>query len=270
MFCTHCGAENPDASQFCSRCGTNLHASSAPSAGTSAPASTAGLYSSAPTETSGKAIASLICGILFFFLPAAVAAIILGHLSLAEIRRSAGRLAGEGTAIAGLVLGYIGVAFIPFILIIAAIAIPNLLRARMAANEASAVGSLRTIVTANVTYSSTYANGFAPDLSTLAGAEGESADCHRAQLIDKRLGSGLKSGYQFEYAPRYPSSGESSKVSPEAAAKGCTTPGTSGFTVTAQPLTRGTTGQRSFFIDETGVIRFDPNGTATVDSDPIP
>ena len=52
---------------------------------------------------------------------------------------------GDGMAIAGLVLGYIGFAAIPFILIIAAIAIPNLLRARMAANEASAVGSLRTI-----------------------------------------------------------------------------------------------------------------------------
>ena len=60
---------------------------------------------------------------------------------------------GDGMAIAGLVLGYIGFAAIPFILIIAAIAIPNLLRARMAANEASAVGSLRTINVAALSYS---------------------------------------------------------------------------------------------------------------------
>src|SRR5437879_12596996 len=90
------------------------------------------------------AIASLICCILFFFLPSAIVAIIMGHLSLSDIRRSAGRLGGRGMAIAGLVLGYTGLAIIP-VLIIAAIAIPNLLRARMAANEASAVGSLRTI-----------------------------------------------------------------------------------------------------------------------------
>ncbi|MGC1167958.1 MAG: DUF4190 domain-containing protein, partial [Candidatus Acidiferrales bacterium] len=72
--------------------------------------------------TSGKAIASLICGIFTLFLPASIAAIILGHLSLSEIRKSAGRLGGRGVASAGLVLGYAGIALIPFILIIAAIA----------------------------------------------------------------------------------------------------------------------------------------------------
>ena len=94
-----------------------------------------------PTETSGKAIGSLICGLLFFFFPVAIVAIILGHISLSEIRRAGGRLTGRGLAIGGLVLGYAGVSFIP-VLIIAAIAIPNLLRAKMAANEASAIGSL--------------------------------------------------------------------------------------------------------------------------------
>lgn len=92
----------------------------------------------APVEshTSGKAIASLICGIFFFILPAAIVAVILGHLSCSEIGKSLGRIRGRGLALAGLILGYFGVAFIPFILIIAAIAIPNLLRARIAANEA--------------------------------------------------------------------------------------------------------------------------------------
>ena len=59
-------------------------------------------------ENSGKATASMVCGILFFFWPAALAAIILGHLALSEIKHSAGRLAGRGKAIAGLVLGYAG------------------------------------------------------------------------------------------------------------------------------------------------------------------
>ena len=78
----------------------------------------------AGVPTSGKAIASLICGIFTLFFPASIAAIILGHLSLSAIRKSAGRLGGRGVAIAGLVLGYAGITLIPLILIIAAIAIP--------------------------------------------------------------------------------------------------------------------------------------------------
>ena len=103
--------------------------------------------------TSGKAIGSLISGIFFLFLPASIVAVILGHLSLSEIRKSAGRIKGQGIATAGLVLGYIGIGAVPFIiLIVAAIAIPNLLRAKMAANESVAVGSLRTYNTAIVIY----------------------------------------------------------------------------------------------------------------------
>src|SRR2546425_3047508 len=90
---------------------------------------------------------------------------------------------------------------VAIILIIAAIAIPNLLRSRMAANEASAVGSLRTIVTSNVTYSSTYGNSFAPTLPTLGGAPGALATCNGAQLIDNVLAAApsQKSGYTFTY-----------------------------------------------------------------------
>ena len=80
-----------------------------------------------PTPTSGKAIASLVCGVFFFILPASIAAVVLGHLSLSEIKKSAGRVQGQGLAIAGLVLGYMGLAGIPFA-IIAASAIPNWLR----------------------------------------------------------------------------------------------------------------------------------------------
>jgi Domain of unknown function (DUF4190) len=67
-----------------------------------------------------------------FPLPCSIVAVILGHLSLSDIRRSAGRLAGRGVAIAGLVFGYVGLWFVP-ILLIAAIAIPNVLRAKIAA-----------------------------------------------------------------------------------------------------------------------------------------
>src|SRR4051812_14993355 len=83
---------------------------------------------------------------------------------------------------------------VAIILIIAAIAIPNLLRSRIAANEASAVGSIRTINTSEVTYASTYPNqGFAT-LANLGGAGGSSTG---AGLIDSVLASGTKSGYVF-------------------------------------------------------------------------
>src|ERR1700730_112441 len=145
--CPYCAEAIQEDSQFCQFCGTNLASS------TAAPVSS---IAAAPgdSHTSGKAIASLICGIFFFILPAAIVAIILGHLSYSEIGKSLGRIRGRGLALAGLILGYFGVAFIPFILIIAAIAIPNLLRAKIAANEASAVGSLRNYQAAMGEYAS--------------------------------------------------------------------------------------------------------------------
>src|SRR5271156_6114872 len=85
---------------------------------------------------------------------------------------------------------------VAIILIIAAIAIPNLLRARIAANESSAVGSVRTIVTANVTYSSTWGTGFATSLVPLGGAAPcAGATAAAACLIDPVLAAGNKSGY---------------------------------------------------------------------------
>src|ERR1700722_5558192 len=87
------------------------------------------------------------------------------------------------------------------ILTIAAIAIPNLLRARMAANEASAVGSLRTINTACVAYSTSYGT-FPTALSNLGPiAANGTASSTSADLIDSVLSAGQKSGYNFAYAP---------------------------------------------------------------------
>jgi len=242
------------------RCGASLLAPAAPASGVSV-----SLQPPGQAQTSGKAIGSLICGILFFFFPTALTAVILGHLSLSDIRHSGGRLVGSGMAIAGLVLGYLGLSIVPM-LIIAAIAIPNLLRARMAANEASAVGSLREINTAAISYSTTYPNGFPPSLDSLGGSE--AATCDHAELINDALASGNKSGYIFTYTPVYEGR-VVPHVSPEAAKAGCSQAGGTGFTITADPITRGTSGQRSFYTDQTGIIRSDREGTATADSPPL-
>ncbi|MHB8755722.1 MAG: prepilin-type N-terminal cleavage/methylation domain-containing protein [Candidatus Acidiferrales bacterium] len=136
---------------------------------------------------------------------------------------------------------------VAIILIIAAIAIPNLLRSRMAANEASAVGSLRTITTAEVTYSTTYGIGYAP-LADLGGAVPCTALSTSACLIDNVLASGTKSGYTI--------------ATPVPAALGSATAPNVAFTATAVPVAVGQSGQRSFCTDESGVIRFDPTGAA--------
>jgi type II secretory pathway pseudopilin PulG len=264
MFCSQCGTSNADGSQFCSKCGATLGSPSAPETAPSAIPVSAQPFPADPVQTSGKGLASLVCGVFFLVFPASVAAIILGHLSLSEIRKSAGRLGGHGMAMAGLILGYLGVAMIPLILIIAAIAIPNLLRirqnsarTRLAANQAAAILYLREIVSADITYSAQFGNGFATSLEQLDGSGSGAGNCEHAPLIDHILASGTKNGYVFTY---------SAKPSSDPPAKGCAGPGASGFTVNADPITRNSTGMASYYVDETGVIRTEPSGSATADS----
>src|SRR5271168_4611976 len=197
--CPRCAASLQDSVAFSPSCGSSVapYAPPPPLSPPSNPlnhgASTA--YAVAPA-TSGKAIASLVCGILAYIIPffLAIPAIVFGHIALSDIKKSAGRLKGQGLAIAGLVLGYLGISVIPFILIVAAIAIPNLLRARMAANEASAVGSLRTIETAAISYDSEFENGFPSSLEVLGGAPGGERSCNHSNFIEGSLASGRRSG----------------------------------------------------------------------------
>ena len=151
---------------------------------------------------------------------------------------------------------------VAIILIIAAIAIPNLLRSRIAANEASAVGSLRTINTAEVTYASTYpATGFAVGLGILGGT-GSSSSSTAALLLDNVLGCSSaqastnpcsKSGYMFAVT---------------ATAGGAGTP-TSYYSSNANPITVDQTGKRYFFSDASGTIRYNTTATASATDSPL-
>ena len=142
---------------------------------------------------------------------------------------------------------------VAIILIIAAIAIPNLLRSKMAANEASAVASLRTYNTAIVAYQTTYATDPTTDFSQLGPATSGTPSASSADLVDNLLGitgSPVKSGYTFTYAPV------------------AGTPVTQ-YTILAVPQSTST-GQRKFFTDQSGVIRqTTDNSTPTVTSTPI-
>jgi prepilin-type N-terminal cleavage/methylation domain-containing protein len=145
---------------------------------------------------------------------------------------------------------------VAIILIIAAIAIPNLLRSKIAANEASAVATLRTMNTAAQTYSSTWGNGYPPTQASMGGAAGAAATCNAAQVIDAVLAvpGVAKSGFNITYSPQ----GAANPVT----APGCAAAGFQQFLIAAIPVTVGTTGQRSFCTNESGVIRADPTGAA--------
>jgi type IV pilus assembly protein PilA len=147
---------------------------------------------------------------------------------------------------------------VAIILIIAAIAIPNLLRSKMAANEASAVGSLRSINTAEVTYAAAYPDtGYSLLLLNLGGAgciAGTVATTANACLLDSVLATGNKSGYTFTAV---------------GSALG-TTAVNNVFTSKAVPQGIGTTGQRGFGSDQSGVIRYTLTGVApTAASSPL-
>jgi type II secretory pathway pseudopilin PulG len=215
--------------------------------------------------TSGKAVASLLCGFLFFAFPAAILAIILGHLSLSDIRKSGGKLTGHGIAVGGLVLGYLGLCLVPVALIVAAIAIPNLIHSRAAENQAAAVSSLRQIDSAAISYAATYHNGYPRDLDVLAGLG--TPNCDHAGLIDGALAGGFRNGYIFNYQST--ATGALTGESRRKAGGGCAFSGADSFTVTAEPVTRGVTGGRSFYMDQTGIIRSENGGTASGESAPL-
>lgn len=124
------------------------------------------------------------------------------------------------------------------ILIIAAIAIPNYMKSKMRANEASAVQSLRNIATAELVYSTTYGVDFSNGLTPLSG-NGINPDQNNAGLIDEVLASGMKGGYVFTYTPL--------TVDLQG--------NTATYSVTADPQSPGTTGQRHFYTDQSCVIR---------------
>jgi type IV pilus assembly protein PilA len=134
---------------------------------------------------------------------------------------------------------------VAIILIIAAIAIPNLLRARIAANESSAVASLRTLNTAQISYNSSYPTiGFATSLASLAGTSCTPPGSAGACIIDTQLASGTKSGYSF-------------------ALSGTSGTPNSTYTFTAAPLAPNQTGVRYFCSFADAVVRYNSAAIAT-------
>ena len=123
---------------------------------------------------------------------------------------------------------------VAIIALLAAIAIPNLLRARLNANESAAISALRTVASSSISFRSVNAN-YPANMAALSGAT--------PPYIDAVLGAGAKNGYNFAL----------------------TGGGANTFTATARPTTYQVTGVRGFFVDESGVLRWtDANAAPTV------
>jgi prepilin-type N-terminal cleavage/methylation domain-containing protein len=142
---------------------------------------------------------------------------------------------------------------VAIILVIAAIAIPNFLRSRVAANQSSAVASLHTLGIAEMTYSSTYGAGYSIDISFLAQpAAGTTSSSTAAGLIDSVLASGVKSGYTFTYSPGAIDA----------------TGRINAYSFSADPVS-SSTGTQYYYTDESGVIRQNSTTAAASTDSPV-
>jgi prepilin-type N-terminal cleavage/methylation domain-containing protein len=142
---------------------------------------------------------------------------------------------------------------VSIILVIAAIAIPNFLRSRVAANQASAVASLHTLGIAEMTYASTYGAGYSWVMGYLASPTGGAGPTSTAAgLIDSVLATGVKSGYNFAYSPGAID----------------TTGRVNAFSFSADPVS-SSTGTQYYYTDASGVIRQNSTSAAGTTDTPV-
>jgi len=136
---------------------------------------------------------------------------------------------------------------VAIIIVIAAIAIPSMLRSKIAANEASAIQSLRVLGTSEVTYAAIYGSGYSATLAALGPVpSGAVATASAAGLVDDLLAGGYKSGYEFTYTPTLLDS----------------TGRYNGYTILANPQVVGSTGNDYYYEDETHLIRMNTTAPA--------
>jgi hypothetical protein len=189
--CPNCNLTNWAHESACKRCGFNFAGSASPGTGPWQPNANYGGPQIA--LRSGLAVASMVLGIiaiptsLFLIgLLLAPVALVLGIVALVKASKKPMVYGGKGFAIAGVATG--AMALFLFVPLIAAIAIPNLLAARRAANEGSAISSLRTIHAAQQIYMSSGRGDFCGELPTLIASK----------LVDAKLSDGTQNGYRFE------------------------------------------------------------------------
>ncbi|HWS53072.1 MAG TPA: DUF4190 domain-containing protein [Pyrinomonadaceae bacterium] len=240
--CAHCGLINWADAEACKRCG-NPPAAAGQESGEGWAPPAYGAQDWGAKKRTGLAVASLVIGILSLltfslFLVGALTALVMGIVAAARAGKQPEVYGGRGLAVGGIVTSALSLLTVPLLGIILAIAIPNLLAARRAANEASAVHSMREILTAQDAYRSTVG----------AGSYGSLDELGAASLLEDPLARGVKNGYQFIMV---------------ATTETCA--------LSAVPKDYGATGTRSFYVrcEEGEIHMADKRGEAADDSDPV-
>jgi type II secretory pathway pseudopilin PulG len=204
VMCPGCGLVGWAEAGDCKRCGQPLPKfhRQAPRVAPPPPQDFGGGYNYAPApdyyfgepekKRTGHAVASLVIGVIGFFtlgilLIGSLVGMLLGIAALKKESSQPQVYGGKGIAVAGIIVNVVALLSIAPVGIVAAIAIPNLLASRRAANEASAIRTLRVITQAEDTYQSTAGAGKFGDINQLAAAG----------LVEKQLLSGPKHGYAF-------------------------------------------------------------------------
>ncbi len=216
----------------------------------------------------GMATASLVIGILS--IPTfgclgigALLSIVLGVVALTRANREPQVYGGKGLAIGGIAAGALSLLVgVPLAGCVAAIAIPSLLRARVSANEAAAIGDIRTVISAEAAYTTASGGSYGPP-ACLA----EPRQCLPAysgpRFLDPELASAeVKNGYRRTFHP-----GSSAPVASSPAGAPFSTGSLEGYAYVAVPEKVGQTGVRGFCGDASGRICFTTDGSAPEVSD---
>jgi len=203
-----------------------------------------------PRVHRGYAIASLILGILSIptfglLLVGAMTSVILGVVALVKESRQPEEYGGKGMAITGIVLAGVSIVILPFVGIVAAIAIPSLLRARVSSNEAAAIGDVRELIKAEAAYQRLN-GGYFDRLECLAAPETCIPGHHGPSVIADRLVSTPEDkGYRRVFYPGPRAEPPPPKVSPTSLMA---------FAYVVTPISPGKSGVRTFCGDATGII----------------
>jgi hypothetical protein len=250
MTCPQCQLPNPVGTSYCARCGAALQgAPGGPMAGMVAGAG----------ERKGMATTALVLGILSPLLACvgigfltAIVALILGIVAMVKAGKEPGVYGGKGAAIAGTVLG--GFTLVLVLPMMAAIAIPSLLRARVSANESSAIGDIRTVISGEAAYQSANA-GFYDTLACLGAPSTCIPGYSGPVFVDAVLASGAdKSGYKRTFHPGAPASAP-------AGADQRSPSSIESFAYTVVPVQRNQSGVRGFCGDSSGRICITMDGS---------
>jgi len=210
----------------------------------------------------GMAISSLVLGILSFVTCGGLAigpivGLILGIVAAVRAGREPAEYGGKGLAIGGIVTNGICLVLAPvFIGMIAAIAIPSLLRARVSANEAATIGDIRTVISAEAAYQSANGGLYEGRLECLAEPSRCLPGYTGPSFLDQTVASlQVKSGYRrhFEVSEQREVPAGTQKVSPTSVG---------GYAYVAVPANQGQTGVRAFCGDATGNICYTADGSA--------